>query len=73
MIVAPIPIIFLFVLVQFVVVTVRLVPLGPIAAVYDVLVVIPSMPVTVIIVVNSHAASTARVRKYNYKACRENC
>jgi hypothetical protein len=58
MVVAPVPVVLLFVLVKIVVFAVRLATLVPIAPVLDILVVIPSMVVTMIFIVDSHTTGT---------------
>ena len=63
MAVTPIPVILLFVFVQFVVVAVGLVAPGPVAAVNDILIVIPGVPVAVIVVINAHMRGASKAHK----------
>jgi len=56
MVVAPVPVVLLFILVQFIVVTIRLMTFTPIVPVNDVLVAVPGVVVAVIFIVNSHAS-----------------
>jgi hypothetical protein len=56
MVMAPVPVVLLFILVQFVVVAVWLVTFTPIVPVNDVLVAVPGVVVAVIFIVNSHAS-----------------
>lgn len=69
MVVAPSPVVFLFVLPQFVVVAVPLVTVVPIPPVSKVLVMIPSMPVVVIVIVDTHTSGTTRTRNGNQETC----
>lgn len=69
MVVAPVPVIFLLVFVEFVVVAVLSVAFAPISPIRAILIAVPGMLVAMIFIVDPHAAGTTRTRKGNQETC----
>jgi hypothetical protein len=66
---APVPIVFLLVLVQFVVIAIGFVALVPIVPIRAILIAVPGMVVAMIFIVDAHATGTTRTRNGNQETC----
>jgi hypothetical protein len=71
--VAPVPVVFLIVLVQMVIVAVQFVAFGPVASVHKIFVVIPGVVVAVIFIVDLDASSATGTRDYNQETYGKAC